>query len=143
MDHEVWLDSEYSYDNSGYKSNAFTRACKTVTGIAQLTIAVPRESYGGTNSDIRFRFNFDNNKTCITKVLDNKGNDFENPSVAEYRSDTLGDCFDLGVEEEDLLMDNNGYRSGMESLRFKCDLPRNGIFIDGNSKLVNCSIKNS
>ena len=24
---------------------------------------------------------------------------------------------------------------GMESLRFKCDLPRNGIFIDGNSKL--------
>ena len=114
MDHEVWLDSEYSYDNSGYKSNAFTRACKTVTGIAQLTIAVPRKKYGGTDSGIRFRFNFDNNKTCITKVLDNKGNDFENPSVAEYRSDTLGDCFDLGVEEEDLLMDNNGYRSRIE-----------------------------
>ena len=114
MDHHVWLDSEYYYDNSADHSNAFTRACKTVTGIAQLTIAVPRKKYGGTDSGIRFRFNFDNNKTCITNVLDNKGNDFGYPSVGEYRSDTLGACFDLGVEEEDLLMDNNGCRRQIE-----------------------------
>lgn len=136
--------------------------CDVIPGISQLRIVVPDQSNAGTDSPIKMKFMFEGEKSCTTSVLDNKHNDFKINSDNTYQANTLGDCFHLALDEEDLLTDVNGLKyvsldainEGSDGLtmtavefyinldeksqRFKCSLPPFGVRIDYSTANIRC-----
>ncbi len=158
----MWIASDYDYENppDGY-TNRHDMKCSIIPGIAQLRIIVPNVNRAGTDGTIRVKFSFQNGKSCTSAVLDNKHNDFMTNSDNVFQANTLGECFQMRVSEDDLKLDVNrrpyvdleAINEGSdglsmsaiefhlnlneESQRFKCSLPPHGIRIDYSSEKYN------
>ena len=94
----IWIAKDYNYNTKQY-TNVLKTFCNVMKGISQLRIIVPNYTRAGTDGSIRFKFNFSNRRTCLTNILNNKGNDLATNSDNLYRNNNLGDCFNMDLSE--------------------------------------------
>ena len=95
----IWIAKDYNYNSNKQYTNVLNTFCNVIKGISQLRIIVPNYTRAGTDGSIRFKFNFSNRRTCITNILNNKGNDLATDSDNLYQNNNLGDCFNMDLSE--------------------------------------------
>ena len=95
----IWIAKDYNYNSNKQYTNVLNTFCNVIKGISQLRIIVPNYTRAGTDGSIRFKFNFSNRRTCMTNILNNKGNDLATDSDNLYQNNNLGDCFNMDLSE--------------------------------------------
>lgn len=157
----VWIAADYDYENPpvGYSHNHMME-CTIIPGISQLKITVP-STEGFKYMKMTFRFR--NGKNCSTEIFANfEYDEYRRFSENVFQADTLGECFELELEEDDLKIDIDGgkyidvdiFRESSDGLRmlaiefsvnlneqsekFICNIPPLGIKVDYHRGVVSC-----